>query len=104
MASRSRRLDLPPAGRRPKARPKDDARLRRDGRHCPVCVERLPRLAGDGGYGQKCVHCGAQPSPERRCAKCAEAAVWESGSLAACASCGAHGRRLLVIAGAHEER
>jgi hypothetical protein len=79
-----------------------ESKLRRDYRHCPVCVHALPRIAGKGRQAQKCLSCGAQPQAGKRCARCHQEAIWEGRSAAACQSCGNHGSRLRVIVGAAE--
>jgi hypothetical protein len=76
-----------------------ESKLRRDRRHCPVCVERLPRIAGRGRPARKCIRCGAQPQPGKRCARCYQEAIWEAKTKAACQSCANHGSKLRVIAG-----
>ncbi|HET8646592.1 MAG TPA: hypothetical protein VFO85_13950 [Vicinamibacteria bacterium] len=72
---------------------------RRDGRHCPVCLAVLPRMAG--GAARRCAQCGARPAAGLRCSRCHQEAVWQAERGAACASCGHHGSRVRVIAG-HE--
>ena len=75
----------------------DEAKRRVDGRHCPVCLERLPSLGGRPAG--RCLACGAQRAAERRCAKCHEDRVWEAGANAGCAACGHHGSMVKVFAG-----
>jgi hypothetical protein len=86
--------------RTPKA-PRDTTRT--DGRHCPLCTRPLPRIAGSTRGARACASCGARPQPEKRCARCHEAAVWETGTRAACQACGTHGSRVRVVAGALED-
>jgi hypothetical protein len=74
---------------------------RRGGRHCPLCLAALPRIASSGGSARRCAICGAQPSPGVHCARCDLATVWEGRTGAACGSCGHHGSKVAVIAG-HE--
>ena len=76
-----------------------DAARRRDGRHCPVCLAALPRMAGQAGAARKCLQCGAQPVAGQRCKSCGREALWDGGTVAACASCGHHGSRVAVVAG-----
>jgi hypothetical protein len=80
-----------------RARKADEEKLRVDGRHCAVCLELLPSLGGRAAG--KCLACGAQPAPGRRCAKCRAETVWEAGANAACAACGHHGSKVKVFAG-----
>ncbi len=77
---------------------REDA-LRRGGRHCPVCLEVLPRIVAAARTGSRCAHGRAQAAPETRCAKCHQAGVWEGPKGAACPACGHHGSRVRVIAG-----
>ena len=74
-----------------------ESERRVDGRHCPVCLDQLPSLGGRPAG--KCLACGAQPVPERRCAKCHAGSVWESGANAGCGACGHHGSKVKVFAG-----
>ena len=76
-----------------------EAARRRDGRHCPVCLAVLPRLAGQSGAARRCLQCGAQPAAGPRCKSCGGEAVWEGPTMAGCASCGHHGSRVAVMAG-----
>ncbi len=75
----------------------EERTMRTDGRHCPVCLELLPRLGGRPAG--RCTFCGARPAPERRCAQCGSDRVWEADSAAACAACGHHGSKVKVFAG-----
>lgn len=81
----------------PRQRQADEKKSRTGGRHCPVCLELLPSLAGRAAG--RCPACGARPVPDRHCAKCRADAVWESGANAACAACGHHGSKVRVFAG-----
>jgi hypothetical protein len=87
-----------------KARAAAQTARRRDGRHCPVCVAVLPRLAGAQGGARRCAGCGARPVAGLRCAHCHQEAVWQaatSATSAACAGCGRHGSKVGMVAG-HE--
>jgi hypothetical protein len=77
-----------------------ESKVRRDGRHCPVCLKALPRIAGQGRVAHRCASCGAEPQRTGRCARCHEPAIWETGTKAACQACGNHGSKLRVVAGA----
>jgi hypothetical protein len=90
------------ASHKPGNRETAESKLRRDGRHCPVCLKALPRIAGKGGPARKCASCHAQPQPGKHCARCHQEAVWETQARAACQSCGNHGSKLRVVAGALE--
>ena len=80
--------------------PEDESKLRRDRRHCPVCLRPLPKIAGKGRVARKCASCGAQPQPEKRCTRCGQEAIWQAPIRAACQSCGHHGSKVSVIVGA----
>lgn len=80
-----------------KQRQATEKKLRTGGRNCPVCLELLPSLGGRAASA--CASCGAQPVPDRQCAKCHAAAVWEGRAEAGCASCGHHGSKVKVFAG-----
>ena len=86
-----------------KARAAAELKLRTDGRHCPVCLQELPRIAG-ARTAQRCAACAAQPLPGRRCARCHMETVWQAERKAACQGCGDHGSPLRVVAGALEDR
>lgn len=95
--------DETPARHAPRNRDAAESKLRRDRRHCPVCLKPLPRIAGQGRLAHKCASCEAQPQRDKRCAKCFQEAVWETVSRAACQGCGNHGSKLRVIAGLLEQ-
>jgi hypothetical protein len=97
----------PPRRRRPaqdaKARTEAERTQRTDGRHCPVCLHELPRIAG-ARKALRCAACGAQPLAGRRCARCHRETVWQAQEgKAACQGCGDHGSALRVVAGALED-
>ena len=73
-----------------------EAKLRTDGRHCPVCLKALPRMAGRPA--RRCMDCEAHPRG-KRCARCHQEAIWESETKAACQACGNHGSKLRVVEG-----
>ena len=81
----------------PRVRRAEEKKKRVGGRHCPLCLDLLPSLAGRAA--RKCAACGAAPVPDHRCAKCVGKQVWEGGANAACAACGHHGSRVKVFAG-----
>jgi hypothetical protein len=62
-----------------------------------VCLDLLPSLGGRPAG--KCLACGAEPAPERRCAQCQAERVWEAGANAGCGACGHHGSKVKVFAG-----
>ncbi len=86
----------------PKARREAETKLRTDGRHCPTCLQRLASLSGKSQTANRCAACGAHRAAGKRCATCHEESVWEGKTSAACQSCGAHGSKLRVVAGALE--
>ncbi len=95
MAEIRRRRPSPAAQSR--QREAEEKTLRTDGRHCPLCLELLPRL--NGRPAARCSFCGGHPAPERRCAQCHGDSVWETDSAAACTACGHHGSKVKVFAG-----
>jgi predicted amidophosphoribosyltransferase len=96
---RSRDAEDKPVRQTPKGRREADAKLRRSGRACPVCVQPLTRIAGQSGLAHRCAACGAQLHKGKRCAKCHEEAIWEVKARAACQACGHHGSRVTVVVG-----
>jgi hypothetical protein len=100
-------------GSTPKERREAESKTRRDGGHCPVCLQRLARLSSGtpagvrgsekGRLAHKCSACGAERQPGKRCARCHEEGVWEADAKAACQACGHHGSRVTVVAGALED-
>lgn len=83
---------------RPQNRQTSASKLRRGGRHCPVCLEPLPKNAGRTRRVRYCPACGAHPSQGKHCLRCGAEAVWESRQRAACRSCALHGSKCEVIA------
>lgn len=81
-----------------------ESKLRKDGRHCPICLEALAQIAGKGRRAHKCTACQGQQRLDKRCAKCHQANIWESETKAACQACGIHGSKVRVIAGALQEK
>jgi len=94
MAEKRRRRSPAAAAREREA---EEKKKRTGGRHCPVCLELLPRLGGQAAL--RCAFCGAHAAPDRRCGKCHGDRVWEADSAAACAACGHHGSKVRVFAG-----
>ena len=72
------------------------SKLRRGGRHCPVCLAPLEKNATRTRLRRGCTACGAHPST-KRCARCASAALWEGRSGAGCTACGLAGAKAEVI-------
>jgi hypothetical protein len=60
------------------------AKLRRDRKHCPVCVAPLKKIARRTRLRKSCTECGAQPSP-LACPSCRAFAVWAGTG---CMTCG----------------
>ena len=92
--------DHRPARHVAKNREEAEAKLRRDRRHCPVCLQPLPKIAGKGRAARKCARCGAQAQPGKRCTRCGQDAIWEAPIRAACQACGHSGSKVSVIVGA----
>jgi hypothetical protein len=73
-----------------------ESKLRRGGRHCPVCLAPLAKNAARTRLRRDCVACGAHPST-KRCARCASTTLWEGRSGAGCRACGLAGPQNQVI-------
>ena len=73
------------------------SKLRRGGRHCPVCIAPLQKNAKRTRLRRECIACGAHPIREKRCARCGAANIWEGRSGAGCVTCGHHGRKEDVL-------
>jgi hypothetical protein len=80
-----------------KQRQATEKKLRTGGRNCPVCLELLPSLGGRAA--RACSACGGRPVPDRQCAKCHSATLWEGSVNAGCSACGHHGSKVKVFAG-----
>ena len=93
-----------PARQTPQDRREAQAKLRKGGRHCPICLQPLVRLVGKGRLAHRCAVCGAQAQQGKQCVRCNREAVWEVKARAACQACGHHGSRVRVIATATEDR
>lgn len=83
------------AGRRQKS----ELQLRRDKRHCPVCLASLPKNALTNNpcwtkYTAHCSACYAMPSASHSCPRCGAASVWHNRLASACRNCGWHDSRL----------
>ena len=82
----------------PQNRQTSASKLRRGGRHCPVCLEALPKNAGRTRRLRFCRKCQAHPSQGKRCIRCGAESIWENKQQAACPSCAQHGSKRDVIA------
>ena len=74
------------------------SKLRRDRKHCPVCLAALKKNAPRTRLRKMCDSCQGHPSPEKKCSRCASHEVWENKDTAACQACGSHGVKSVVIA------
>jgi hypothetical protein len=79
---------------------KDSAisKLRRGGKHCPVCSAALEKNAARTKLVKKCKSCQAQPSETNHCSKRRAISIWQNKTRAACQSCGLFGKKSEVIA------
>ena len=82
---------------RRKAKPAD---LRRDGRHCPVCLARLRRINTRTRRMRCCTHCASHPQPTKVCLHCNQHTLWQGAGLVACQSCGRRGMAAVMIGAA----
>jgi hypothetical protein len=76
------------------------SKLRRGGRHCPICLAAFVKNAKRTRRVRCCDACGAHPQADKTCASCGADAIWQARGQAACQRCGAHGEAHVVIAGA----
>lgn len=84
--------DDAPARHVPANRKTAVSKLRRGGRHCPICVAPFARIARKTRLEKRCRSCGAHKSHDARCRKCGKLAVWTSNGWAGCQACGLTGR------------
>ena len=82
---------------RPANRATAESKLRRDRKHCPLCLARLHMNASRTRLERACRICQAHPSDHKTCRKCGAHAVWENKQAAACQACGAYGGKDTVI-------
>lgn len=90
--------DETPPPHRPQNRGSSESKLRRGGKHCPVCLAPLRKNAPRTRLMRSCEACQAHPSQGKRCRRCGADAVWENKAGAACQGCGLHGEKREVIA------
>lgn len=76
------------------------SKLRRGGRHCPICLAAFAKNAKRTRRVRCCDACGAHPQAEKNCASCGADAIWQARGQAACQRCGAHGEADAIVAGA----
>lgn len=87
-----------PAPHLPQNRRSAESKLRRGGKHCPVCLAPLQKNAGRTRVMRSCTTCQAHVSAGKRCLRCGADALWENKRGAACQACGLHGEKPAVIA------
>jgi len=81
----------------PRNRANAVSKVRRGGKHCPVCLAPLPKTATRTRLKRKCAACAAQPIQLGRCRKCGADAVWAGPAGATCQSCGVRGTKQSVV-------
>ena len=74
-----------------------ESKLRRNTRHCPICLVELRKNAQRTRQARKCHSCQAQLVPGKHCQKCSGESIWENKSGAACQRCGLNGTKSEVI-------
>ncbi len=74
-----------------------ETKVRRGGKHCPVCLAPLVKNTRRTRLMRMCVECQAHPSLFKRCRKCGQATVWENKQTVACQGCGIHGAKSMVL-------
>lgn len=84
----------------PRNRRDAPSKLRRGGRHCPICLAALAKNAKRTRRVRCCDACGAHPQADKTCATCGADAIWLARGQAACQRCGAQGEADAIIAGA----
>ena len=77
----------------PRNRKTSHSKLRRGGKHCPVCLEPLEKNARRTRLAKKCYTCEAQHIHGKVCIRCGKESIWMSRKGAACQACGFHGKR-----------
>lgn len=82
----------------PQNRASAPSKLRRDKKHCPVCLAALHKNATRTKLMKKCSTCGAHFQASKTCAKCAHGPIWQGKRGAACQACGFHGSATSVVA------
>lgn len=84
----------------------NDSKLRRGGKHCPLCLVVLPKNSRRTRTRRSCIACGANPQPLKQCRRCSATAgaVWEGPTGAACSICGLHGSKKKLIAPARSPK
>ena len=81
----------------PQNRKSSPSKLRRGGKHCPVCLAKLTKIAKRTRQKKQCTKCGANPQPLKVCSKCRCRTIWQSPIGAACQSCGSHGQLGIAV-------
>ena len=81
----------------PRNRRTAESKLRRNPKHCPLCLAPLASNAPRTRRARSCAACRAHPSQAKHCQHCGGAAIWENKSGAACRRCGLHGAKGIVI-------
>ncbi len=82
----------------PQNRGSAESKLRRNPKHCPVCLAALSKIASRTRLAKSCESCRAHPSVTKTCKKCGANTVWEGKTGAGCRACGLHGNKSDVIA------
>jgi hypothetical protein len=82
---------------RPQNRGAAASKQRRDGKHCPLCLTPLAKVASRNRRRRSCTACQAHPSHDKTCRRCGAHSVWENKDGAACQACGVHGTKDAVI-------
>lgn len=82
----------------PQNRQTSASKLRRSGKHCPVCLAQLSKNVKRTRLVKSCVPCGAHRQLGKACRHCGQESIWQGPSGTACAACGRHGTAREVIA------
>lgn len=81
----------------PQNRASAPSKLRRDKKHCPVCLAPLQKNARRTKLMKECTACGAHVQASKICAKCSRETIWQGKRGAACQACGFHGSATSVV-------
>jgi hypothetical protein len=81
----------------PSANTTAESKLRRDTRHCPICLVALAKNTQRTRLARKCYSCQAQLAQGKQCQKCSGEMIWENNIGAACQKCGLNGTKREVI-------
>ena len=83
----------------PQNRAQSPSKLRRGGKHCPVCLAKLSLNAKRTRVRLDCLGCRAHPQNDKVCIRCGAKRIWQGPAGVACQACGANGEASEIVAG-----